>query len=101
MTQLAKLQHAYPYKAVASLAVILVSGLSAYRHKNLLYLIPGAIALPYIAYETDVSSGQGTERIKKRADLLYRKRLTEHEPQLLMADVKQCLKELQERSDLE
>ncbi|VDK78227.1 unnamed protein product [Onchocerca ochengi] len=99
--ELAKLQYAYPYKAVASLAVILISGLSAYRHKNLLYLIPGAIALPYITYETDVSFGQGTERIERRADFIYRKRLAEHEPHLLMADVKHCLKELQEKSDLE
>ncbi|KAM3718488.1 tRNA 2-selenouridine synthase [Dirofilaria immitis] len=99
--ELAKLQYAYPYKAVASITVILISGLSVYRQKNLLYLIPGAIALPYMAYETDISFGRRTEKIKKRADLLYRKRLAEHEPHLLVADVKHRLKEMQGGSDLE
>uniref|UniRef100_A0A0R3S116 Plasminogen receptor (KT) n=1 Tax=Elaeophora elaphi TaxID=1147741 RepID=A0A0R3S116_9BILA len=99
--ELAKLQYAYPYKAVASIAVTLISGVSTYRHKNLLYLIPVAIALPYLAYETDASLGRNTERIKRRADLLYRKRLAEHEPHILMADIKHRLKELQGGSDVE
>ncbi|EFO23442.2 hypothetical protein LOAG_05047 [Loa loa] len=99
--ELARLQYSYPYKAIGSFAVTLISGLSAYRHKNLLHLIPVAVALPYIAYETDASLGRRTRRIKRRADLLYRKRLAEHEPHVLVADVKQRLKELQERSDAE
>ncbi|KAK6104595.1 hypothetical protein QQG55_16855 [Brugia pahangi] len=99
--ELAKLQYSYPYKVFGSLAVALISGLSAYRHKNVLHLIPLAIALPYIASETDASFGQRTGRIKRRADLLYRKRMTEHEPHVMVADVKQRLKELQEGNDVE
>nr|CTP81520.1 BMA-TAG-281 [Brugia malayi] len=63
--------------------------------------MPLAIALPYIASETDASFGQRTGRIKRRADLLYRKRMTEHEPHVVVADVKQRLKELQEGNDVE
>ncbi|KAL3995418.1 hypothetical protein ACH3XW_25735 [Acanthocheilonema viteae] len=99
--ELARLQYAYPYKAVASVTVTFISGLATYRHKNLLYLIPIAIALPYLAYETDACSERSTARIKRRADLLYRKRLAEHEPHVLVSDVKHRLKELQGRSDME
>ncbi|CAG9530003.1 unnamed protein product [Cercopithifilaria johnstoni] len=99
--ELARLQYAYPYKAIASVTVTLISGVATYRHKNLLYLIPIAIALPYLAHETDAFFGRSTARIKRRADLLYRERLAEHEPHVLVADVKHRLKELQRGSDME
>lgn len=62
--QLARLQYAYPYKAIASLAVTLISAVATSQHKNLLYLIPVAIALPYLACETDATFGRRTARIK-------------------------------------
>uniref|UniRef100_A0A915PMM8 Plasminogen receptor (KT) n=1 Tax=Setaria digitata TaxID=48799 RepID=A0A915PMM8_9BILA len=99
--QLASVEYAFPYKVVGSLAVTLISGMSAHRHKNLLHLIPVAIALPYMAYETDVYFGQKIGKLQRRADLLYRKRLAEHGSHLMVADVKQRLKELQEGSDVE
>ncbi|VDM95313.1 unnamed protein product [Thelazia callipaeda] len=94
--ELAKSQFVYPYKVLGSFAVVILSGLSAYRYKMLLHLIPAAIAIPYLACETDFCYGRRTERIKRRADFLYRKRLAESGPHILIDDVKQRFKDLEE-----
>ncbi|VDK82795.1 unnamed protein product [Litomosoides sigmodontis] len=99
--ELARLQYAYPYKAIASLAVTIISAVATYQHKNVFHLIPVAVALPYLACETDASFGRRTARIKRRADLLYRTGLAQHEPHILVADVNHRVKELQGADDME